>query len=56
MAGKIGDFEVVRAKPAADMRHQTQLLDLRARPIALTRELGRKARGERLEGAGDANA
>ena len=56
MAGKIGDIEVVRAKPAAHMRHQTQLLNLRARPVALTCELGREADGERLESVGNANA
>ena len=56
MAGKIGDIEVVRAKPAAHMRHQTQLLSLRTCSVALPCQLVRKARGERLEGAGDANA
>ena len=53
---QIGDVEVFRVQPTADMRHQIQLRLQGAWCVALTCELGRKARGERLEGAGYTNA
>ena len=52
---QIGDVEVFRVQPAADMSHQIQLRLQGAWCVALPRKLGRKAHRERLEQAGDAN-
>ena len=52
---QIGDVEVLRVQPTADMGHQIQLRLQGARRVALPPKLGRKAHRERLEHAGDAN-